>query len=94
MDIHYNDSESRLHMANLTDERVCFFHRNSPTADIYFLYNHNSREFDGWVSMRSSFNDAEMWNPHDGTRFPVEIGSDQTIQLHLEPYESTFIVLQ
>lgn len=88
------DGENGMRIANIRDGRMGFFHRQTPTADIYFLYNHNSNPFNGSVTFRSSYNYAERWNPKEGTRIPEEMDADKKIQLNLEPYESTFIVIQ
>lgn len=92
--LNYFDDETRIHMANLTNGRVCFFHRQLPSADIYFLYNHSENPFDGTATLRTPFATAEKWDPKTITRLPIEMDSDKTLQLHLDPYESTFIVIQ
>lgn len=95
VNLNYNDYEARKRMANRTDGRVCFFHRQTSKADIYFLYNHSIQPFDGSMTFRTSKTNAERWNPNTGkTRKPVGMDAKKTMMLHLEPYESTFIVIQ
>ena len=88
----YKDDEER--MANLTEGRICFFHRHTLTSDIYFLYNHSEQPYDGPVTIRTPFSYAELWNPNTLTRTPVIMDDDKTMQIFLNPYESTFIVVQ
>lgn len=88
-----DDRKDESGFANTTKDRVCFFHRKTPLNDIYFLYNHSENPFNGFVKLRSFYNSAEIWNPETVTRKPVTIGNNKTISLHLEPYESTFLIL-
>ena len=79
--------------AGKPDDRICFFHRHTPDADIYFIYNHSPRAYDAPVTLRTTHTVAEAWNPHDATRKPLTMDTDKNLQLHLEPYQSIFIIV-
>ena len=89
-----NDRNNGTPMANKTAGRVCFFHRQNRDSDIYFLYNHDSEPFNGSVTLRSPYSYAEQWNPASASRKEIPMDTNKTIQLHLNPYESTFIVVE
>lgn len=92
--LNYLDNDTTARMANLTYDRVCFFHRRTPSIDIYFLYNHCEKPFEGFITLRSPYTFAERWNPGTGKREPLTMDKDKTMQIDLKPYESTFIVIQ
>ena len=92
--INYKDKGTRIRMANTTEDRVCFFHRQTPKIDIYFLYNHSSQPFEEPMTFRSIYSCAERWNPDSGTRMSIPMDANKTIQISLKPYEGTFIVIQ
>lgn len=79
--------------ANITANRVCFFHRKTTDADIYFLYNHSELPYDGYLTLRSPYNMAERWCPASLTRIPVNMEEDKTMRIRLQPYESTFLII-
>ena len=83
-----------LKSANKPDDRICFFHRRTDDADIYFVYNHSAHPYYDSITPRTSYTSAEAWNPYDITRKPLAMDSQKRLQLHLEPYQSTFIVIQ
>ncbi len=80
--------------ANRPDDRIAFFHRRTPKADIYFVYNHSDHAYDAPVMLRTAYTRAEAWNPRTAIRSPQPMTDGKCLQLHLEPYESTFIVIQ
>ena len=80
--------------ANQPDDRLCFFHRRTPDADIYFVYNHSPRAYDAPVTLRTPHATAEAWNPRNATRQPLTLSADKSLQLRLAPYQSTFIVVK
>lgn len=82
-----------LESANQPDDRVCFFHRRTAEADIYFVYNHSTHAYDASTTLRTNHYLAEAWNPQDITRKPLELSADKSLTLHLEPYQSLFIVI-
>lgn len=79
---------------NKPDSKVYFCHRATDGADIYFVYNHSSHPYDDAVTLRTQHNDAELWNPKILERNEADMTKDKKIKLHLEPYESTFIVAE
>ena len=80
--------------ANQPDDRLCFFHRRTPEADIYFVYNHSARAYDAPVTLRTPHAKTEAWNPRNATRQPLKLSAKKSLQLRLEPYQSTFIIVQ
>ena len=79
---------------NQPDDRICFFHRRTADTDIYFVYNHSNRTYDAPVTLRTSHTSAEAWSPQHTTRKPLAMDNDKQLQLHLEPYQSIFIIIQ
>lgn len=75
-----------LESADEPDDKVLFFHRTSPEADIYFVYNHSPRPYDKPVRLRVP-GSAELWNPKTLQRTPLNG------LLHLSPHEATFIII-
>lgn len=73
------------------DDRLCFFHRSTGTADIYFVYNHSGRAFDSPITLRTPCRNVEAWNPLTAERTPAEAAAG-TLQLKLEPYQSMFLI--
>lgn len=94
LEIKYSIGEAEKRMSNITDGRVCFFHRSTPTTDIYFLYNHCDQPYEGSLKLRSTHNIAEHWDPKTVTKAPIPMNNDRSLKLRLRPYESTFIVLK
>ena len=80
--------------ANLPDDRLCFFHRQTADADIYFVYNHSPHAYDAPIALRTIHTTAEAWNPYDATRTPLTMAADKSLHLHLAPYQSVFIIAQ
>ena len=80
--------------ANQPDDRLCFFHRRTPAADIYFIYNHSPRVYNAPVTLRTPYSTAEAWNPRNATRQPLTMSAGKSINLRLEPYQSIFIIVQ
>ena len=80
--------------ANRPDDRITFFHRRADDADIYFVYNHSEHPFEAPVSLRTSFTEAEAWNPRKASHAPLYLTPEKELQLHLDPYESTFLIIR
>ena len=80
--------------ANQPDNRLCFFHRRTDSADIYFVYNHSAHPYNAPATLRTPYTTAEAWNPYDTTRKPLAMTADKTLHLQLEPYQSLFIIVQ
>ena len=78
----------------LPDDRICFYHRRTENADIYFVYNHSTNVYDAPAMLRTSYTNAEIWNPRTLSRTPLQMTPDKQVQLHLKPYESIFIVVR
>lgn len=74
------------------DDRICFFHRRTGSADIYFVYNHSARGYDAPVRLRTIYDNVELWNPYSVGRTAVESAGDKTVRLALGPYQSVFLV--
>lgn len=81
-----------LRSADKPSDKVCFYHRQADGADIYFVYNHSSNDYDAPVTLRTKFGTAEIWNPYTVERKKASMTAGKTVQLHLEPYQSAFIV--
>lgn len=81
-----------LRSADKPADKVCFYHRQADGADIYFVYNHSSNDYDAPVTLRTKFGTAEIWNPYTVERKKASMTEGKTVQLHLEPYQSAFIV--
>lgn len=84
-DLRISSDNSSAGIANLPD-RIHFFHRSLPDADIYFLYNHSDAPRTGKINLRSPGKKIEVWDPLTAERhqFP---GS-----LTLAPRHSLFLI--
>lgn len=82
------DPDIAIKSAGEPDDCVHFYHRTTPDAEIYFVYNHSARPYDGPLSMRSVPADSmvELWDPLTLKRRTANS------RLTLTPYGSTFIV--
>lgn len=80
--------------ADKPDDKTYFYHRSTDSADIYFFYNHSRHDYDDTVTLRTNHNDVELWNPKTLERNEADMSKDKKIKLHLQPYESTFIVVE
>jgi hypothetical protein len=75
-----------------------YIHRRTENADIYFVVNKNER----WESVECTFRvngkQPELWHPESGDIRALPMyrtsAAGTTIQLHLEPAESLFIVFR
>jgi hypothetical protein len=66
-------------------------------ADVYLLFNEGSVAIDHAVTLSGEGRTAEAWNAQTGLVAPVaqkHSTGHATIQLHLQPYEATVIVLR
>lgn len=79
--------------ANEPDDKILFFHRQTPDTDIYFVYNHSSHPTMQWLNPRSSHNDVEVWHPATMSREKADVDNQGNLNLQLQPYESAFIVM-
>jgi hypothetical protein len=76
---------------------LCWAHRSTPDAEIYFLSNQADRPFEGPVVFRVHGKHAELWHAADGSRSPVDHtvgGQTTTVRVDLPPYASRFIVFR
>lgn len=80
--------------ASQPDDRIAFFHRRASDCDIYFIYNHSDRPFDGPAHFRSGGGHVERWNPCTLAREEISLSADKSLTLRLAPYESCFIILR
>jgi len=64
-------------------------HRKLDDADLYFIANTSNGVVDTQISFRTTYSNAEWWNPHSAAFMKAE---GATVPLHLEPYESRFIL--
>lgn len=85
--------DAGIESADQPDDKVLFFHRQSDGCDIYFVYNHSASEYNKPVSLRTSRLHAELWSPKNVTRDKAELSQDNTLPLHLDPWEAKFIVV-
>ena len=85
-----------MNSGNSRTDNVYFAHRRLADADIYFVNNHSERNFNDKICLRTSYTQAEYWNPVDGKRYRLPILSTEeealTLMLHLVSNESGFIV--
>lgn len=77
-------------------DRVFFTHRQTDSADIYFLVNHSATsEFADSIILRTGYGAAEWWNALDGSRKKLTASRTpdglKTL-LRLRPGEAGFIV--
>ena len=79
--------------ASEPDDRICFFHRRTPDADIYFVYNHSPHAYDAPATLRTAHTHAEAWNPRTATREPMPMSADKQLRFRLQPYQSLFFVV-
>ena len=76
----------RFHSAGLPDDRLCFYHRQTSDADIYFIYNHSPHAYETPLDLRTSHRTLELWDPLTAQR---RLAADS---LKLQPYEAVFVV--
>jgi len=79
------------------DANLSWIHRRAGDADIYFVANQtdNFQEVD--ARFRVNGKEAELWHPDTGDIEPAGyvIANDRTtVQLHLDPRESVFVVFR
>lgn len=74
--------------ANEADDKTYFFHRQTTTEDIYFVYNHSNHVYSSPLMLRSQHRNIELWDALTGERTVLPVGSALT----LRPYESKFII--
>lgn len=75
---------------------VGFVHRHTSVGEVYFLANTSNQRRTVMAAFRVTGKQAEVWNPMTGQVGPAEVGEQgsgsTTVNLTLEPYDSTFIV--
>jgi hypothetical protein len=74
-----------------------FLHRQLNNIDIYFISNRNDQVEDLKVRFRVNGKTAELWHSDNGVIEPAEysiVNGRTTVPLHLEPYESVFVVFR
>lgn len=78
-----------------TSAEVVWNHRTDAGNDIYFVANQRMRTEDLTAHFRSTGKSAELWHPETGLVEPATYhseGSQTTMNLHLAPEESVFVV--
>lgn len=84
-----------LSSAGEPDDRVCFFHRSTEDADIYFVYNHSPHPYAADAAFRTAHSGAEVWDPVAVTRNELKMsGRDKTVKIELAPYQSKFYIFR
>lgn len=76
---------------------LTWIHRRTAGADIYYISNRRQQAEDVNVQFRVTGKAPELWHADDGTETPVNYSianGATTIPLHLEPYESVFVVFE
>lgn len=82
------------------DNKLMFFHRALPDADIYFIYNHSPQPFNQQITLRTSHPAATIWDPLTCTRqtpqptpsLPTPDTPSLSLPLSLQPYQSCFLI--
>jgi hypothetical protein len=78
------------------DDKLYFTHRKTESEDIFYVVNHSRNCCDDTLQLRSDLRYVSLWNPLTTTKTEVKaLISDKTVKipLHLDAYESTFIIL-
>lgn len=76
---------------------LTWIHRRISDADIYFVSNQREQSEDLKVTLRVSGKVPELWHSDKGTVEPASYNIDDsitTVKLHLDPFQSVFIVLR
>ena len=74
----------------LAAPEIGFVHRKLPSADIYFVANTNNHAISTTATFRASEPFAEWWDPSSGNISLA--GTNSTVLLNLQPYESRVLV--
>jgi len=69
---------------------IGFVHRKLPDADVYFVVNTDNRPHTFDATFRTTRTGAEWWDPFTGK--VAGAGTDRTLSMDLEPYESEVVV--
>ncbi|MEO8254331.1 MAG: glycosyl hydrolase, partial [Flavobacterium sp.] len=81
-----------------TDTKLSWTHRKTEDSDCYFLLNMRNQMEDLEVQFRIQGKIPELWDATNGTIIPLsyEINDNgiTSVQLHLEPQQSVFVVFQ
>lgn len=83
-----------LQTAHEPDDRICFCHRRTDEADLYFVYNHSPHGYDGPLAPRTMHKHVELWDPLTMERIVVDRSEGNALRLRLKPYQSLFIVIR
>ena len=79
------------------DTSLVFLHRQLPNADLYFISNRKNRAEEIKTQFRVAGKVPELWDAATGAVHPVSYTTQQdrtTIQLHLDPDGSIFVVFR
>ncbi len=79
------------------DSQLLFVHRSLPEGEVYFVDNRAARAEDLEATFRVSGRQAELWRADTGAREPASFrtaGGRTTVPLHLEPWETVFVVFR
>lgn len=78
------------------EAQIDFIHRQTKTADLYFLRNRGLEAIDFEAEFRVSGRAPELWNPDGGRMIPLAVfqsAEESTrLPLHLPPHGATFVV--
>jgi len=80
-----------------SDTSILFVHRKLADGDLYFVDNRNDRDEVFDASFRVQGKAPELWHPDTGQIEPASyqsVNGRTTVQLHLEPWGTMFVVLR
>jgi alpha-L-rhamnosidase len=80
-----------------TSAEIVWNHRRTPDKEIYFVANQRMRTENITVHFRAPGKSVELWHPDTGSIEPVayaDTGANTTVNLHLTPEESVFVVFR
>jgi hypothetical protein len=99
-----NDVDDSLEVDFVADDDILLWqHRQTAGADWYFVCPKHGEKFDGIISVRNKYENAEIWDTVTGEITPVAVdhiavdhdNDNRTIiELHLLPSESRFVVFR
>lgn len=80
-----------------SDTSLLFVHRKLADGDLYFVDNRNNRPETVDATFRVQGKAAELWHPDTGESEPASYriaGGRTTVPLHLDPYETVFVLFR
>ncbi|MDE6377944.1 MAG: hypothetical protein K2K72_04285, partial [Duncaniella sp.] len=89
LDRHGLKPDIRIESRDMPDNKVHFYHRTTPEADIYFIYNHSSEPYKAPIELREPSTDLELWDPLTLERRRPD---ESVPAVTLEPYSSVFLI--